>query len=214
VGRFDLVIFDNDGVLVDSEEHANRVLALVLAEAGYSLGLTPEESQAEFLGLSLPAICGRIEARLGTALPPGFAPHYEARLMEAFVDLAAVPGVERALDAITLPTCVASSGSHARIRRALTVTGLLPRFEGRIFSAQDVTRGKPAPDLFLHAARALGVAPHRCAVIEDSPRGVEAANNAGMIAFGFARVTPADRLREARGGVFHVMDALPGLLAA
>ena len=96
---------------------------------------------------------------------------------------------------------------------ALTTTGLLPRFEGRIFSAQDVARGKPEPDLFLHAARSLGVRPERCAVIEDSPLGVEAANRAGMTAFGFARMMPAERLREAGGGVFASMEELPALLA-
>jgi HAD superfamily hydrolase (TIGR01509 family) len=90
-----------------------------------------------------------------------------------------------------VPACVASSGSHERLRLALTTTGLFDRFAGRIFSAQDVTRGKPAPDLFLHAARTLGVDPTRCAVIEGNPAGVEAANAAGMLALGYAGVTPA-----------------------
>ena len=89
---------------------------------------------------------------------------------------------------------------------------MLAHFDGRIFSAQDVARGKPEPDLFLHAASTLGIQPGRCAVIEDSPLGVEAANRAGMTAFGFARMTPADRLRAARGGIFSSMDELPALL--
>ena len=90
---------------------------------------------------------------------------------------------------------------------------MLSYFDGRIFSAQDVARGKPEPDLFLHAARVLGIPPARCAVIEDSPLGVEAANHAGMTAFGFARMTPAERLCAATGGVFATMDELPALLA-
>jgi beta-phosphoglucomutase-like phosphatase (HAD superfamily) len=108
---------------------------------------------------------------------------------------------------------VASSGTHERIRLALATTGLLDRFAGRIFSAQDVARGKPAPDLFLHAAERLSVPPSRCAVIEDSPLGIEAANAAGMTAFGYAGLTPAARLGHARGGVFDSMARLPALLA-
>jgi len=209
--RFDLVIFDNDGVLVDSEPHANRILSEILVAAGCPM--TREECVAEFLGTSLATVRQRVEARLGRALPLDFESEYHARLFEAFAtQLTAIPGVVDALDRIALPTCVASSGTHERIRLALTVTGLFARFVGRIFSAQDVNRGKPAPDLFLHVARSLGVEPTRCAVIEDSPLGVEAANAAGMTAFGFAAMTPPDRLRHATGGVFTSMPELPALL--
>jgi HAD superfamily hydrolase (TIGR01509 family) len=121
--------------------------------------------------------------------------------------------VVEALQAIALPVCVASSGTHERIRLTLTCTGLWDRFGGRVFSAQDVERGKPAPDLFLHAAAALGVAPGRCAVVEDSPAGVTAANAAGMTSFAFARLVPAARLGHATGGIFASMTELPGLLA-
>jgi len=168
----------------------------------------------EFMGRSMTTIRQLVEARFGRALPGDLEDRYHARLFEVFATrLTAVPGVERALQRITLPTCVASSGTHERIRRALAATGLLARFEGRIFSAQDVARGKPAPDLFLHAARRLGVAPARCAIIEDSPLGVEAANAAGMTAFGFARLTPPALLAQARGGIFTSMDDLPDLLS-
>jgi len=214
VSRFDLVIFDNDGVLVDSEGHANQILSDLLNESGWAVNMTREESIAEFLGRSLPAIRQLIEARLGHALPGDFEARYHARLFAVFdAELTAVPGVESALERIRVPTCVASSGTHERIRRALAATGLLPRFEGRIFSAEDVTRGKPAPDLFLHAARSLGVPPSRCAIVEDSPLGVEAANAAGMVAFGFARMTPPAVLSHARGGIFSSMAELPALLA-
>jgi len=213
VARFDLVIFDNDGVLVDSEGHANQILSDLLNESGWASSMTREESMEEFLGRSLPAIRQRIEARLGHTLPVDFESRYHARLFDVFDrELGAIPGVEAALEQIRTPSCVASSGSHARIRRALAATGLLARFEGRIFSAEDVAHGKPAPDLFLHAASTLGVAPARCAIVEDSPLGVEAANAAGMVAFGFARATPPTLLSKASGGIFSSMSDLPTLL--
>lgn len=210
-GPFDLVIFDNDGVLVDSEWHANGILADLLCEAG--LPSTREGCIAEYMGSSLSRVREIAERRLGRALPADLEDRYHDRLFEAFrTRLTAVPGVADALGLIATPTCVASSGTHERIRLALATTGLLPRFEGRIFSAQDVARGKPEPDLFLHAATTLGIRAERCAVVEDSPLGVEAANRAGMTAFGFARMTPAERLRAAGGGVFTSMDELPRLL--
>ena len=209
--RFDLVIFDNDGVLVDSEPHANRILIQLLAE--YGLSLSVEECEAEFLGRSLAGTRQTVERKLGRTLPPNFEDRYHGQLFEVFhMCLTAVPGITEALDHIALPRCVASSGTHQRIRLALTKTGLIDRFDGRIFSAHDVDHGKPAPDLFLHAARAMQVDPSRCAVIEDSPIGVEAANAAGMTAFGFARLTPADRLGHASGGIFASMKQLPALL--
>jgi HAD superfamily hydrolase (TIGR01509 family) len=209
---FDLVIFDNDGVLVDSEPHACRVLAGLLT--GYGLPTTVAEGYADYTGLSLPSTRARAESLLGRALPQEFEDVYHARLFEVFrAALVPVPGVVEALARIAAPTCVASSGTHVRIRLALETTGLLPRFDGRIFSAQDVRRGKPAPDLFLLAARTLGAHPARCAVIEDSRAGVEAAAAAGMTAFGFARAMPSARLAGARGGVFASMEELPGLLA-
>jgi HAD superfamily hydrolase (TIGR01509 family) len=210
--RFDLVIFDNDGVLVDSEWHANGILADLLTEFG--LPCTREDCMREYIGSTLTRVREIAEARLGRSLPGELEERYHERLFDAFrTKLTPVPGVAQALERIATPTCVASSGTHERIRLALTTTGLLPRFEGRIFSAQDVARGKPEPDLFLHAARSLGATPERCAVIEDSPLGVAAANRAGMIAFGFARMTATERLRDATGGVFESMDELPALLA-
>jgi HAD superfamily hydrolase (TIGR01509 family) len=127
----------------------------------------------------------------------------------------AVDGIEDALAELRLPHCVASSGSHAKLQRTLGQTGLLHRFEGRIFSATEVRNGKPAPDLFLHAAGILGADPGRCAVVEDSAHGVQAARAAGMHAFAYAGgVTPAQRLAGPGTTVFHDMRQLPDLIAA
>ncbi len=205
--RFALVIFDNDGVLVDSEPLANVILTDLLCEAG--LPTTYESCMADYMGSSMARVREIAEARLGRALPPDYEERYHEQLFEAFRTRLTA---EAALQ-IELPNSVASSGTHERIRLALETTGLLDRFGDRIFSATEVAHGKPEPDLFLHAARSLGVDPHRCAVVEDSPVGVKAANQAGMTAFGFARMTPAERLAHATGGVFTSMDEIPALLA-
>ncbi len=125
-------------------------------------------------------------------------------------ELRPVPGIAAALDAITLPNCVASSASIEKMRVTLGQTGLWDRFEGRIFSATEVEHGKPAPDLFLHAASSMGWEPADCAVVEDSPAGVKAGLAAGMTVFGYAGTTPAALLEGAR--VFTDMAELPALL--
>ena len=210
---FELIIFDNDGVLVDSEPVANQVLASLLTEYGFRC--TPEESIATFMGHSMPQVRAMVEERLGRPVPADLEARYIEQLFPTFErSLRPIPGIEDALHAIDQTVCVASSGTHERIRLTLGATGLWDRFGGRVFSAQDVVRGKPAPDLFLHAAASLGVDPRRCAVVEDSPAGVTAANAAGMTSFGFARLVPAERLGHATGAVFSDMRRLPGLLQA
>jgi HAD superfamily hydrolase (TIGR01509 family) len=211
--RFDLVIFDNDGVLVDSEPVANRVLSALLTE--YGLPCTPEESIATFMGHSMAQVRSMVEARLGRPVPAELEARYFEQVFAEFErSLQPIPGIVDALRSIEPAVCVASSGTHERIRLTLGTTGLWDRFGGRVFSAQDVSRGKPAPDLFLHAARALGADPRRCAVVEDSPAGITAANDAGMTSFAFARLVPAERLRHATGAVFADMRRLPALLRA
>ncbi len=208
---WDLVIFDNDGVLVDSERMANTILGDLLT--GYGRPTTTDEAVERHLGSSLGRVRAVVEAE-GVAVPADFEDVYHRRLFAAFdTSLVAVSGVAEVVSGLGVPVCVASSGGHERVRRSLTLAGLAHRFEGRIFSAEDVERGKPAPDLFLHAAAALGARPWRCAVIEDSPLGVEAANAAGMSVFGYAAVTPAPRLIAA-SVVFSSMGELPRLLAA
>lgn len=209
----ELVIFDCDGVLVDSERIAIRVDAIVLADLGWPL--SGAEIIERFVGRSEEHFVHEIEAHLGHPLPENWEDAYQHLYTAAFEkELQAVDGVVDALDRITTATCVASSGSHDRIRRSLRLTNLYERFEGRIFSASEVANGKPAPDLFLHAAARLGVPPARCAVVEDSRYGVEAARAAGMAVFGYAGgVTPPHWLEGTRTVVFSDMRALPGLLA-
>jgi HAD superfamily hydrolase (TIGR01509 family) len=212
-GPFELVIFDCDGVLVDSERIAVRVEAELLAELGWPL------SQAEiverFMGRTTEYMDEAIEAQLGSRLPGDWSDQFQRRYREAFAaELVPVDGVLDALDQIAVPTCVASSGSHDKLRFTLGHTGLYERFEGRIFSGYEVANGKPAPDLFLHAAARMGAGPARCAVVEDSLYGVLAARAAGMRVFGYAGgLTPADRLEGEATVVFEDMRELPRLLA-
>jgi HAD superfamily hydrolase (TIGR01509 family) len=204
-----LLILDCDGVLVDSEPLSNRALAEALTAAGHPM--TTEESMHMFMGRSWASCEAIMRERFG-AVPEGLADDSHRRMTAAFeAELRPVAGVEAALDAIDVPICVASSGSHAKIRLSLGLTGLLPRFEGRIFSATEVERGKPAPDLFLHAARSMGFSPADCVVVEDSPVGVEAARAAGARVLGYAERTDPDALAAA-DAVFADMAELPGLI--
>lgn len=196
MGRFHLVIWDNDGVLVDSEPIANRILADLLTESGWPT--TYEDSLREYMGGSLKLVREVVEPKLGSPLPADLEDRYHAQLFTRMrTELLAVEGVREALDALDIPVCVASSGAHPRIELALKKTGLYDKFEGHIFSADDVEHGKPSPDLFLHAAREMGVAPEHCVVVEDSPLGVAAARAAGMKVIGYAGMTPAERLKDA-----------------
>jgi HAD superfamily hydrolase (TIGR01509 family) len=210
----ELVIFDCDGVLVDSERLAVRVDVRVLAELGWVL--TEQEVVERFVGRSDAFFVAEIEAHLGRRLPPGWEEPFQHLYRDAFAaELTPVGGIVEALDQITLPTCIASSGSHEKMRYTLGLTGLYDRFAGRIFSVTEVSRGKPAPDLFLHAAARMGVDPSTCVVVEDSRYGVEAARAAGMFALGFAGgLTPAEHLQGPRTLVFREMRALPSLLAS
>ena len=206
------VIFDCDGVLVDSEALSNQALSEALGEAG--LEMSPIECRAQFMGRSWANCLEVIEERMGREAPQELEESYRRRMRQAFErDLRAVPGVEDALDRIELPTCVASSGPPSKIRLTLGLTGLWPRFEGRIFSAREVEQGKPAPDLFLHAAAQMGWEPGGCAVVEDAPVGVEAAVAAGMAAFGYAGDGDAPALEAAGARVFTDMSELPELLS-
>jgi HAD superfamily hydrolase (TIGR01509 family) len=213
-----LVIFDCDGVLVDSEPIAMRVLLKTLSEAG--LSLAPEDAHALFLGKSLASISAILGKEFGLEVKSSTLEQMRRHLYEAFrLELQAVPGVARTLQELRTATCVASSSQLERIHLALKVTGLLHYFEPFIYSATMVAEGKPAPDLFLHAARQMRTDPRQCLVIEDSPAGIEAAVRAGMRVYAFVGASHATgsnhrEIIKALGPaqIFANMRELPSLL--
>lgn len=207
-----LVIFDCDGVLVDSEAVSLRVEQRVLAEFGWELEL--DEIARRFIGGTRENYENQIAAFLGRPLEAGWSARFRPWYMDAFErELTAIAGVAEALDRLDLPMCVASNSDHVHIRTVLQLAGLLDRFEGRIFSAQDVDRGKPAPDIYLHSARAMGFLPHECIVVEDSPFGVQAGRAAGMTVLAYAAgLVPTESLVGPRTHLFRSMDDLPGLI--
>ncbi|MCP9945122.1 HAD family hydrolase [Streptomyces somaliensis] len=212
--RYDLVIFDNDGVLVDSEPISNAILAGYLTELGHPT--TYEDSLRDYMGGALHRVHDTVLERTGRRLPEDFDDTFHARVLAAFErGLTAVPGVADVLGGLVaagMPYCVASSSGHQRIRAGHRRTGLDPWFRpGTVFSAEDVGRGKPAPDLFLHAAERMGVAPERCAVVEDGPLGVRAARAAGMTVYAFTAMSGPGVLPGA-DGYFEDMARLPALL--
>ncbi|MEU9183862.1 HAD family hydrolase [Streptomyces sp. NPDC048484] len=212
--RYDLVIFDNDGVLVDSEPISNTLLAAYLTELGHPTSY--EDSLRDYMGAAMHRVHDMVEERTGERLPADFDDVFHGRVFSAFErELEPVPGAVEVLEKLAaggVPYCVASSGSHERIRVGHRKTGLDRWFDDeRVFSSQDVGRGKPAPDLFLYAAERMGVPPEKCLVVEDSPLGVRAAVAAGMDVYGFTAMTPAERLTGADrlfGGMSELMELL------
>ncbi|WP_456618497.1 MULTISPECIES: HAD family hydrolase [unclassified Bradyrhizobium] len=180
----DLIIFDCDGVLVDSEVISCRAHADVLSRHGYPI--TSEQVFERFLGRSTRQANLEIESELGRKLPEAYHGDLQDELFRSFeADLEAIRGIHDVLDIVTQRVCVASSGSHQRMRVSLGSTALHERLAPNIFSASQVRNGKPAPDLFLFAANEMGVPPERCVVIEDSLAGIAGARAAGMTVFGF-----------------------------
>ncbi len=211
--RTEAVIFDCDGVLVDSEPLSNRVLAECLTAAG--LPHTIEDCYRDYMGRSLEHCLAAAAVRHGREVPAGFRDtYYDALADVVALELKPVPGIAAVLEDLTLPWCVASSGPHEKMRLTLGHTGLLAHCGGRLFSAADVGRGKPEPDLFLHAARSMAFDPARCAVVEDSPAGAVAGRRARMRVLGYAARTDPAALAGEGAEVFDDMRALPGLLAS
>jgi len=215
-----LIIFDCDGVLVDSEPISIAVLLDVLAKAGHVMD--EETAYRLFLGRSMATTIELLRNDFGFVVTSDHLDQARTALNERFQrELKPIPGIRKALDQIALPRCIASSSKPERIRLSLSITGLLDQFEPHIYSASMVERGKPAPDLFLHAARHMGARPEDCLVIEDSPAGVEAAKAAGMRVFGFTGgshalaggLTAALALLEP-DAIFDDMRLLPSLLTA
>ncbi|MFT3987809.1 HAD family hydrolase [Aestuariivirga sp.] len=185
MSRFELVIFDCDGVLVDSEMLSASVLMGMMQEEG--LPVTTETFQRDFLGRSFASAATRVLERFGRPLPDDFQMRYRARLLAKMEkELKPMAGVKEVLDNMTAPYCLATSSSIERLTVSLAATGLAPYFEGRCFTAAQVKNGKPAPDLFLHAAARMGADPSACLAIEDSEMGIRAAQAAGIAVWHFA----------------------------
>lgn len=199
-------------MLADSEPVSSAVTATVLSELGWPM--TSEEAGERWIGRSWEDVTRDAHARLG-ALPDDFFERYQDGLLAAYADhLRPVAGVRAAVAAIGLPDAVASNGERGNVRASLERIGLLEHFDGRIHSGVEEGRPKPAPDVYLRAARDLGVAPAACAAVEDTPTGARAAVAAGMTVFGYAGATPAAALAEVGARPFARMEALPGLIAA
>lgn len=219
---FALVIFDCDGVLIDSEPLAAQALAEILSERGAVT--TMAQVEAEFVGLAQPDILDRLRRRHGAILGDGFLVAVEAR-RQALFDAQLRPIADAAATIVALGAtwgvgvCVASNSPVPRLRHSLAVAGLAPLFSGRVHSADHVARPKPAPDLFLHAAAHAGIAPADCVVVEDSALGIEAARAAGMVGIGFCGATHMTMTRRAaleQAGaalLFDRMVDLPTVLA-
>jgi HAD superfamily hydrolase (TIGR01509 family) len=212
----ELVIFDCDGVLVDSESISNGVLARLLTAEG--LPTTLAEARRDYQGLMFGEVIQRAEAKLGRPLPERWLARYERERSTAFREqlkpVAGAAEAVRLLSAAGVAVCVASQGKLEKTRLTLGLTGLRDLFAtGALFSAESVPRGKPHPDLFLHAASVMGATPARTVVVEDTPSGVTAAVSAGMRALGYAADSDERALRDAGAETFHALDELPSLLA-
>jgi HAD superfamily hydrolase (TIGR01509 family) len=209
----DLIIFDCDGVLVDSERIAIRTNIAAFAEYGHTV--TEAEVIDAFVGKNTESVMEIAGEWLGVERVNGWTDRFrELYYTELETAVTPVDGIVEALDAISITNCVASSGTHKKMRMTLGRTGLYDRFAGRIFSAAEVANGKPAPDLFLHAAHQMGVVPQRCVVVEDSEPGVQAARAAGMRCLGYTGgVTAAHRLAGPGTVLFDDMRKLPALIA-
>lgn len=214
---FQAVIFDLDGCLVDSEPLALDAIATEMRELGVD-DATPQEIRDRFLGVSIGVICQHVTTRSGRPCPADFVERFENRVLDVYrTELRRIDGADEMLDGLVsegFAVAIATGGSIRRMTETLRISGLDGYFTGRCFSADQVARGKPAPDLVQLAARELGVAPESCVVVEDSPHGVVGAIEAGMSAIGFVggshlggiRQAHADRLQKA--GAAQVFDRL------
>lgn len=208
---FELIIFDCDGVLVDSERITAEVFSKVLnEECGLSLSL--DVLLETFMGQSSQKCLTIIEEMIGQKPPLGLETRYQNEINNALQkSVTAITGIEKTLAELSIPYCVASGGTHEKMRTTLGKTNLLEHFEGKLFSTSDVPRGKPSPDVFLHAAKSMQcLDPNRCLVIEDSPLGVEGGIAAGMTVFGFADLIRKQKLIES--GAHHIIREMGNLV--
>jgi HAD superfamily hydrolase (TIGR01509 family) len=211
----DLVIFDCDGVLVDSELISNRVLSAMLVDEG--LPITPTQARREYQGLLLADVVAQAEVKLGRALLSDWLARFERERSEAFQrELRPVAGAAEAVERIAaagIRVCVASQAKLSKTQMSLALTGLDRFFpDSTQFSSESVAHGKPAPDLFLYAAKAMRAEPSRCVVVEDTPSGVTAARSAGMRSLGYSADSDGHALRDAGAEILNSLDELPGVL--
>lgn len=206
-----LIIFDCDGVLVDSEAISNGVIAEMLTELGWPT--STEEAVHIFAGTTLDLVCKKLEAKTGKKAPSDFEQEYRQKCTRRFQEeLQPIKGIKNALLQIPQEKSVASNGPLFKIEMNLKLTGLSHFFGTSLYSAYDIQKWKPKPDLYLYVAHKMGRGPEQCVVIEDSPHGVLAGVQAGMKVFGYAGQTSADRLRENGAEVFEDMVELPDLI--
>ncbi len=211
MSRFELIIFDCDGVLVDSERLANEIFAKILNDE-FGLSLSLNDMFETFVGHSSSQCMAIIEKMLGHAPPADLEHYYKDEINRALASsVIAVSGIRKTLHELSTPFCVASSGSHEKMKITLGKTQLLSFFEGRRFSTSEVARGKPYPDVYLYAAAKMGVSEtSKCLVIEDSPLGVRGGVAANMTVFGYSELTGEQKLLDA--GAHHTFECMDNLV--
>ncbi len=205
------IIFDCDGTLVDSEEITNQIIAEMAGELGITM--TGDEATTAFGGKTLDAVLYKMRELSGKKVPDDWLPRLIQRVSEAWkTELNPVTGVRELLESLKIPICVASNGKPIHINQSLQMTGLHDFFNGNIFSASDIGVPKPAPDLFLYAAKKMGFEPKECAIVEDSMPGVIAANRAKIKVYGLVKLCSAEELKNGGAIPFTDMRDLPALL--
>ncbi|GAA3585400.1 HAD family hydrolase [Snuella lapsa] len=205
--KYKCIIFDCDGVLVDSEEISNRVLIEMMDAIGVKMEM--EYAMENFTGKSLNSILKYLEGQINRELPSHFEKEFRERTFKRFkTDLKPIKGIHTLLDKIKVPYCVASSGPTEKIKLNLTTTGLIGKFENKIFSSYEIGSWKPSPGIFEYAAREMGFKPSECAVVEDSIYGVIAAKRGGFDVFGFANGNNKSELENEGAIVFFEMEKL------
>lgn len=206
--KFDLLIFDCDGVLVDSEIITNALMIDMLKP--HRILLTKEEYVRKYVGLTIESCLSQLSKEYDVIFPEGFITEYHRMSLELLrTNLKEVEGVRRLIERLAVPFCVASNSADSKVKLMLEATDLHKYFTGKIFSATRVSKPKPAPDVYLMAARANNTKPECCAVIEDTPTGIKAAKAAGMFVHGFQGLFPSDVLESAGADiVFDSMDQL------
>lgn len=211
MSKYKCIIFDCDGVLIDSESIAIRVLVDMANDLGAKMDF--ETSLIDLKGKSLNSCMALISERIGKPLPVNFEPDYRINTFEAFRrDIKPIEGIKEVVENLEIPFCTASSGPANKIRLNLEITGLLPYFNGKIFSCYDIQKWKPEPDIFLWAAETMGFQPEECLVVEDSVSGVKAAKAGGFDVFGYTEHDYKNELKALSTQTFDSMDKLLGMI--